>query len=131
MGGLATASSNDALKHQFKIATWTAPTNLYVAAFTTNPNYDGSGMEVSGFAYARINHNSWAETVVGTGAIENSGTITFPTATGSWGTVSYIAIYDALTVGNMLAFAQLTVSKSVTNTDILTFADASLFFTVT
>jgi hypothetical protein len=48
--------------------------------------------------------------VTGTNPTEAATTaaIEFPVATADWGTVTYAAVYDAATGGNMLAYAQLT-----------------------
>lgn len=85
--------------------TYTSPATVYVALYTSNPNPDNSGTEVStsGTAYVR-QAVTWS--TVGTGnSANNSATITFPTATANFGTVSYIALFDAVSSGNLLAFA--------------------------
>ena len=66
-----------------------------------------AGTEVSGNAYAR---QEATFAVTGTNPTEAATTaaIEFPVATGSWGTVTYAAVYDAETGGNMLAYAELT-----------------------
>jgi hypothetical protein len=49
----------------------------------------------------------------------NNAAIEFPTATGSWGTVTHVAVFDALTTGNMIAYATLTASKVIDTGDVL------------
>ena len=119
----------EVFNHLLKISTWTAPTNLYVALFTSDPGYAGGGTEVSGGSYARVQHDA-ASTWVKTSALdrqyENNGAITFPAATGSWGTITHFGIYDASTGGNYLAGGSLTTAKSVVSSDVLSFADADL-----
>lgn len=116
--------------HLLKQATWTAPTNVYVALFTSDPGYDNAtGVEVSGGSYARVQHQGagdWIATVGSDLQYENNGTITFPTATANWGTVSHFALFDALTAGNYLAGGALTTAKYVSNGDVASFADATL-----
>jgi hypothetical protein len=99
------------------------PANTYVALLTTAPTDRAgtSAVEVSGGAYARqaIASSGWSSiSTSGTGTttiyqISNSSVINFPTATASWGTVVGIALYDALTLGNLLAYGDLTSSVAV------------------
>jgi len=110
--------------HENKVLTWTftadavtRPTAWYLALFTTDPAEDASGTEVStsGTAYAR---QSVAFTVTGNAAT-NSAAVEFPTATASYGTVTHVAVFDASTSGNMIAYAALTSSKSIDTGDVL------------
>jgi hypothetical protein len=102
------------LDHVFGGNAYTAPGTLYLALFTSNPDEDGSGTEVSGTSYART---SVAFTVSGNTA-SNTAAVEFPTAGGSWGTVSHVGIYDASTAGNLMAYAALTTSKAIESGDV-------------
>ncbi len=95
----------------------TRPTAWYLALFTSNPDEDGSGTEVStsGTAYAR---QTAAFTVSGNTA-SNSAAIEFPTATASYGTVSHVGVYDASTGGNLIAYAALSTAKAIDTGDVL------------
>jgi hypothetical protein len=95
----------------------TRPSATYLALFTSDPAEDASGTEVStsGTAYAR---QSVSMTVSGNTA-SNSGAVEFPTATASYGTVTHVAIFDAVTGGNMIAYAALTTSKAIDTGDVL------------
>ena len=95
------------LEHVFGGTAYTAPTTLYVGLHTSASSDAAAGTEVSGGAYAR---QTAAFTVTGTNPTEAATTaaIEFPVATSSWGTVTYAGVYDALTGGNLLAYAQLT-----------------------
>jgi hypothetical protein len=95
------------LEHVFGGTSYTAPSTLYVGLFTSTPTDSTAGTEVSGGSYAR---QSVAFTVSGTSPTEaaSSAAVEFPTATASWGTVTYAGIFDASSSGNMLAYAQLT-----------------------
>lgn len=110
--------------HENKVLTWTftadavtRPTAWYLALFTTDPAEDASGTEVStsGTAYAR---QAVAFTVTGNTAT-NSAAVEFPTATASYGTVTHVAVFDAVTAGNMIAYAALSSSKSIDTGDVL------------
>ena len=102
------------LGHVFGATPYTAPTTLYVGLFTSSPGETGSGTEVSGGSYAR---QTIAFTVTGNQA-SNTAAVEFPTATASWGTVTFAAIYDALSGGNLLAYGALTTSKTIDNGDV-------------
>lgn len=105
------------LKHVFTNVAYTSPTTLYVGLFTAAPTDAGGGTEITGMGYAR---KSADFTVSGTGTLAtNSANIEFDAATGTWGTIVAIAIFDALTTGNMIAFADLTASKTIATGDIL------------
>lgn len=110
--------------HENKVLTWTftadavtRPTAWYLALFTTDPGEGATGTEVSstGTAYAR---QTVAFTVTGNTAT-NSAAVEFPTATASYGTVTHVAVFDASTAGNMIAYAALSSSKSIDTGDVL------------
>lgn len=105
---------SEILDHVFGGNAYTAPGTLYLALFTSNPDEDGSGTEVSGTSYART---SVAFTVSGNTA-SNTAAVEFPTAGGSWGTVSHVGIYDASSAGNLMAYAALTTSKAIESGDV-------------
>lgn len=105
---------NKLLLHTFGATAYTAPTTLYLAIHTTNPAEDNTGTEVSGSAYAR---QSVVFTVT-TNTTSNTAAVEFPTATGSWGTLTHVGVYDALTGGNLLAYAALTTSKIIGTNDV-------------
>jgi len=105
------------LNYLFTTTSVTRPTAWYVALFTSNPAEDASGTEVStsGTAYAR---QSATFTVSGNEAT-NSAAIEFPTATASYGTVTHIGVFDAVSAGNLIAYAALTTSKAIDTGDVL------------
>ncbi len=105
---------NKVLGHVFGATPYTAPATLYVGLFTSNPGETGSGSEVSGGSYAR---QTIAFTVTGSQA-SNTAAVECPTATASWGTITYAAIYDAVSGGNLLAYGALTTSKTIDNGDV-------------
>ena len=105
------------LNYLFTTTSVTRPTAWYIALFTSNPDEDASGTEVStsGTAYAR---QSATFTVSGNEAT-NSAAIEFPTATASYGTVTHIGVFDAASAGNLIAYAALTTSKAIDTGDVL------------
>lgn len=93
----------------------TRPTAWYIALFTTDPGEASGGTEVSGGGYVR---QSVSFTVTGDTAT-NSAAVEFPEATASYGTVTHIAVMDASTAGNQIAYAALSASKAIDTGDIL------------
>lgn len=124
-------------------AAGTGPATLYVALLTAAPSDTGGGTEVSGNAYARVSVTSslanWAGTQAAASTTASSGTsgttsnnnvITFPTPTGSWGTVTHAAVYDASTTGNPLFFMALTASQTISTGNAVTFPAGTLTFQI-
>ena len=114
------------LNYLFTATSVTRPTAWYVALFTSNPDEDASGTEVSGGAYAR---QSVAFTVSGNTA-SNSAAIEFPTATASYGTVTHIGVFDAASGGNLIAYAALTTSKAIDTGDVMRINSSDLDVTL-
>ena len=117
---------NKVLLHVFGGTAYTAPTTLYVALFTTDPGEAGTGTEVTGGSYARRT----ATFSVTTSTATNTAAIEFPTATASWGTITYAAVYDALSGGNLLGSGALTTSKTINSGDVLRIPASSLNITL-
>jgi hypothetical protein len=107
--------------------TYTAPTTVYVGLFTSDPTDAGSGTEVSGGSYAR---QSATFTAPANGVTTSNADITFPQATGNWGTVGWIGIFDALTTGNLLYHTALDASKTIETGDIFKIASGNLSVTL-
>ena len=121
-----------------------APTtsSLYLGLFTTAPSDSAAGTEPSGNGYARVEIVSGLSTWAGTqsagstttssgssGTTSNNGSITFPTPTDTWGTVTHFGIFDAATSGNMLFHGALTISKTINQDDTVAFPAGSLSVT--
>jgi hypothetical protein len=105
---------NKILLHVLSNTAYTSPTTVYLGLHTADPTDAGTGTEVSGGSYAR---QSFASTISGNAA-SNTSAIEFPTATGSWGTVGWVAVWDNLTGGNLLFHGALTASKTIASGDV-------------
>ena len=92
----------------------TRPTAWYIGLFTAAPNDTGGGNEVSGTGYVR---EAVTFTVTGDTA-SNSAAVEWPVAGGSWGTITDLAIFDAVTAGNMIGYATLTNAKTIATGDV-------------
>lgn len=117
---------NKVLLHVFGATAYTAPTTLYVALFTTDPGEAGTGTEVSGGSYAR----QTATFTVSGATATNTAAVEFPTATASWGTITYAAVYDAVSGGNLLASGALTASKTISSGDVFRIPASNLSITL-
>jgi len=107
--------------------TFTAPTTIYVALYTSDPTDANTGTQVSGGSYARQ--------VVTFGAPSNgvslsNADVTFPQATANWGTVGWIGLMDSLTTGNLLYHTALDAAKTIETGDIFKISAGSLSVTL-
>jgi len=133
-GGICDNLANKLLDHVFKTTSYTVESNLYIALYTSSPTDSGtSGTEVSGGSYARKVHNTWD--TASNGATENTGAITFATATASWGTITHWLMLNhlsnAASSSNTLLWGTLDDSKAIGVDDVAVFADGALDITIT
>ena len=139
MGAFSDYAENELLDHLLnngRALTYTPPTTLYIALFTASggleDNVEGSQVEVSGGSYARqsLNGSTNYFTVASAGATSNYDDLEFPVATDDWGTISHVAIMDALTSGNVLIWGALTTSKLIETGDQFKFTAGNLDITL-
>ena len=94
---------------------------LYVSLHTANPTDAGTGTEVSGGSYARVNvpplDANWSAGTPTDGITSNVNAITFPAPSANWGVITHCALWDAVSGGNMIAYATLTTPKTVNSGD--------------
>ena len=114
------------LDHVFAGAAYSAPSQHYLGLFTAAPGEAGGGTELSGSAYARqtVDFATSGDTTSNDAAIE------FPTATGSWGTVTHVGVFDAATSGNLMAYATLSSSKAIATGDVFRVPSGDLDITL-
>lgn len=116
---------------------FTSPATLYLALFKNTSGNALTNLEAgtltdevsgSGSAYTRQVVDFSAASG---GTAATNGTVTWPTATGDWGTVTHVAIMDGGTIGsgNVLFYGALLSSKVIENGD--TFQITSTNLTVT
>lgn len=120
MSDLSNYLEDELIDHILRNAAYASPgTSIYVSLYTSNPDEDDSGTEVSGGSYAREQCTGWD--APSNGATANTADIIFTQATADWGTVGWVAIHDAVSAGNMLFYGALSVSKDVNNGDTFKF----------
>jgi len=108
-------------------------TTRYIALCTAAPTDASTGttiVEPSGQNYGRKSTAAGDWNSASAGATSNSGTITFATPSGSWGTCTHFAICDAATVGNVLAWGQLGSSMGIGANAVVSFAAGQLSITL-
>jgi len=126
MAGFSDYLENKVVGHVFGGAAYTAPSTLYVALYTSAPSDTGGGTEVSGGAYAR----QTAAFTISADTASNTSAIEYPTATADYGTVVAVGVFDASSSGNLLAYGNLTTSKTVSNGDVFRFNAGAIDITV-
>ena len=120
-GAMSDYLANVILDFIFRNQAFAAP-NLHVALTTATVADSNTGSTISepaGNAYARVDFADWQ--VAAAGALQNNTSITFPTPTGSWGSIVATAICDALSVGNVLFYDNAIVDQAVGNGDTVRF----------
>lgn len=89
---------------------------LYVAASTADPGDDGATIaEPVGGSYARTEVTTATWDAASGGTKSNGAAITFPEATGDWGTITHLAIFSAASGGNLICSDALTASKAISS----------------
>ena len=127
MAEMSNFLENALINATLRNTTYTSVATVYVSLWTSDPTDAGSGTEVSGGSYARTAVTFGAPS---NGVTTNNADVTFPTATGSWGTVGWIGINDAVSSGNLLYHSPLTTSKTIDTGDIFKIAIGSLSVTL-
>jgi len=120
---------NKANDYMFGGISFTPPSNFYLALSTTNVSVSGSNCsEPVGAGYARVllpNTKSYL-TYSSSGSIVNSGAITWPVSSGSWGTILDVAFYDNAVSGSIWAFTSLPSPYIVQNSTTVSFSASAI-----
>lgn len=129
---------NKVLDHVLRNTAFTQPSGLWVALFNNTSGNALTNLEAGTLtdeiatagstAYAR---QTASFSAAASGSATTSATITFPTATASWGSVTHVAIVDNATrgAGNVLFYGAVTTAKTIDTGD--TFQITSNNLTVT
>lgn len=93
--------ANKVLDHLTKVATYTAPTTLYIALFTDEPGRIAPYLnELTGYTRQALSFGAASN-----GVAANSAGISFGTLPDA--TIRYWGIYDASTNGNLLEYFKM------------------------
>ncbi len=125
-GNLSDFLENKLLEHSTGKASWTTPTNTYLALFTVAPTDSTGGTEASAGNYARL-QISWGS--ASSGSISNNANLRFPatgTATADYGTIVAIGIFDASTGGNLLWYGDLSATVTINSGETYTITSGGI-----
>lgn len=134
MGTLSDYAENALLKHISTEAAYSPAATIYLALCTADPTDAATGASMNEAA----NANSYARTAITFGAaasrrVTQSATVTFPTATGSWGTITHWAVVTSNTYGsgNVLAHGALNASQAIVNGNVPSVASGQAYVEIT
>lgn len=111
----------------FRNTSYTSPTTVYVALYTSNPAEDNSGTEVSGNGYSRQSVTFGAPS---NGVLTSNADVEFTASGGNFGTVTHFGIFDASSSGNLLVYGALGSSQAVNDGDTFQIASGNLTVTI-
>ena len=116
MAEMSNYLENALINVTLRATSYTAPTTVYLALYTTDPTDADTGTECSGTSYARQAVTFGAPS---NGASVTTADITFDQATSSWGTITHIGIWDSSSTGNMLVDDLDILEKIFSQTNLL------------
>ena len=136
---LSNYSEEKVLDHIFRngeVSDWT-DFDLYIGLATAQGT-DGdtlSELTIGTDSYARVQINAHSTgtnsfDAAANGAITSDAQITFPEATGNWGTITHIGIWDESSAGNLIAWGALSTSKLVESGDTFIITAGNLTITL-
>jgi hypothetical protein len=125
MGSLSDYLELELLDHIFN-ASYTPVAAIYIGLGTGGSDTGLTG-EPSGNNYNRKAITFGAATARG---ITQNALVTFDQASGSWGTLTHYGIFDQSTAGNMLAWGQLSASKSVVSGNTPSIASSEVVISI-
>jgi hypothetical protein len=132
MSALSDYLENEILDHILGGGDYTRPASVFVGLFTTAIGDDGSGDEVTGNDYERVevtNNNTNFPAAVN-GVKSNGQEIAFPQPSASWGAVRAVGIFDASSGGNLLFSANLSQQVTIAAGDTPSWPAGSLSFSM-
>lgn len=114
MSGFSSYLDNKVLDHVFKGTTYATPTK-YLAIFTSGEGltennsgtWSANELQSTDQGYHRVALANTSFDNAANSAIINNINYEFPVAESDWGTVSHVAIMDAATGGNVLAWGAI------------------------
>lgn len=122
---------NSVLNNVFGATAFTPSATLYLGLSTAPIADDGTGVtEPGGGGYARLevtnNKTNWSTATGADNRVNNLIELTFPEATGAWGTVTHFFLSDAATGGNILVSGALSATKTLDVGDVARFSPGNI-----
>lgn len=127
-GGMTDYLANKMIDLLWRAQAFSWPANTYARLVTSTPTNAAGGVEVTGGSYGRVTLASSLAAISGTqgagttvastgtsGRVSNNATLTFPTPTAAWGTVTHTEMMDSATLGagNRLWWAPLGTPRTI------------------
>lgn len=131
---ITTYSANRVMDYNFGSTAYSGglPATYYFGLSTTTINFDGTGAtEPTGGSYARVafTNNKTNFGTASNGILTNATAVTFAESSASWGTITYVGMWDALTGGNIWWFDVLSPSRAVASLTTVIFAAGAVTVT--
>ncbi|WP_018755206.1 phage tail fiber protein [Paenibacillus terrigena] len=115
---LSAAMLNAALRN----TTFTPPSTIYLALYTSDPTQADTGTEVSGGSYKRLPITFSVPALEnGNQTVKNMADVEFPIATSDWGLITHVGLRTALTGGNLLWTKAIDNARTIMNGDKVKF----------
>jgi hypothetical protein len=109
----------------------TSASNIHLGLSLTTPTETGTVTEPVGGSYARVAapSSSWNDASART--IANAVAISFPQATGSWGTPTHVTLHDAPALGSVLGSGPVSTPRPINGGDVQSFAPFAITIALT
>lgn len=134
MGSLTDFAENSFLEHLSTETAYSPSATIYLALCTADPTDAATGASMNEVA----NSGSYARTAIAFSAassrrVTQTGGVTFPAASGSWGTVTHWAIVTSNTYGsgNVLAHGSFASSRSIVSGNTPSVATTEVWVEIT
>jgi hypothetical protein len=125
---------NKILDYNFGSVAYSVPASFFLGLSTTTINAGGStATEPVGAGYARVeianDKTNW--TYSSSGCLLNSTSLSFVKSSGSWGTATYLGLWDAATSGSLWYYQALVPSRIIQTDTTITFSASSIAMSLT
>ena len=93
--------------------TFTEPSTVWLALYSSDPGETDSGTELSGGGYARLALTPGTDLTVSGNTATNPADIEFAESTGAQGNATHFGLRDAATGGNLLHSGAMSPTRNV------------------
>lgn len=128
--GVSVFYANRILDRIFGIGTAIPVGTQYIALSTTTPNADGTNFTepTGGYARQSVTASTFWSSV--SGVVSSLADVDFLAAGASWGTITHMGVFDALSGGNLLWFLPLEDNELIQDGDDCHFLTSNLLLSV-
>lgn len=135
MGSFSNTLENAILDHVFGGGDYIRPATLYIALLTAVPDDTSTGSTITeanytGYARKSVTNNAINFPAASVGAKSNGVDVVFAECTAGTSTITHFAIVDAATLGNVVSWGALSISKVISVGDTPKFATGDLDITL-